>query len=32
MSRWPPVWVQLAVALALTSAIVFVLLAITGAL
>ena len=32
MSRWPPFWVQLGVALALTLAIVIILLGITGAL
>lgn len=32
MSNWPPVWLQLAIALALTSAIVVVMLGVTGAL
>lgn len=32
MSKWPPVWMQLAVALTLSLAIIVILLAITGAL
>ena len=32
MRRWPPVWMQLAVALALTAAIIMILLGITGVL
>jgi hypothetical protein len=30
MSKWPPVWMQLAVALALTAAAIIVILAIIG--
>jgi len=30
MNNWPPVWLQLAIALALTAAAMFVILAIVG--
>lgn len=32
MRSWPPVWMQLTVALALSAAIIFILLGITGVL